>query len=679
MKRFLPLVVVFLGLIASARAQGPDEQYIQIYNVMQQAEGLKESGQDNAALQKYLEAESSLRKFKRIYPDWNPRIVEFRLKYLAARIGPLTEQKAPSLDVELTAPSRPGESAGQPAVDYATRVEDLESRVRDLESEKVVLESKLKEALSVQPAVIDPAELERTRERISGLTEENSSLKSELEAAREQAAQKVDPSEVEQLNTQLAEANRKLAEQLEIASTLQQEKQLLQQQLESTPQTTGADSEALESLRTENEHFKRLLAETEQRQSTLIESTQRELESAKRRIEEQNATITRLQSQPGADQTAGGAVDREALNSLRSENRRLKQQIAEISLRLQSAQAQPSSTGATGDAAAEIAALKSNLEILQLEKTALQNRVRTLSASPVATTSLPPAQSPETAQRIRQLETEKQELETKLQAASRELYGSDARTQQRVQQMADQMANLRARLEILEARRVPYTEEELALMKKPEPALAAADSAANKQSINEMPRGTADLVAQAQRAFSSGNYAEAEQKYLQVLERDPNNVYTLGNLAAIQLEQGKTAEAEANLIRALGVQPEDAFCLSLLGYLNFQENKLDEALDALGRSAKIDPQSAETQNYLGIVLSHKGFRGPAETALRRAIQLKPNYASAHNNLAVIYVTQTPPMVELARWHYQKALANGHPSNQELDSMIEKAGGAPVGR
>ena len=36
---------------------------------------------------------------------------------------------------------------------------------------------------------------------------------------------------------------------------------------------------------------------------------------------------------------------------------------------------------------------------------------------------------------------------------------------------------------------------------------------------------------------------------------------------------------------------------------------------------------------------------------------------------MVYITQQPPLVELARWHYQKALAAGHPHNPELEKML----------
>src|SRR5204863_5131798 len=145
----------------------------------------------------------------------------------------------------------------------------------------------------------------------------------------------------------------------------------------------------------------------------------------------------------------------------------------------------------------------------------------------------------------------------------------------------------------------------------------------------------------------------------------------LANLAATQLEMGRSEEAEKNVRKALAGDPDDYFSLYVLGRVKFQQEKLDEALDALSRSAKANPDYAETQNYLGIILSEKGMRLPAETALRRAVQLQPNHAAAHNNLAVVYATQKPPALALARWHYQKALAAGHQKNPDLEKLLDE--------
>lgn len=238
---------------------------------------------------------------------------------------------------------------------------------------------------------------------------------------------------------------------------------------------------------------------------------------------------------------------------------------------------------------------------------------------------------------------------------------------------SDEVKTLRARLAVDEAQAVPYTPEELALLKSP---AQTADSGGQKKSINELPKGSASLVAEAQSYFSAGNYDKAEADYRQILQGDPNNALALANLAAIELQENKLADAETHITAALAQNPDDAYTLSTFGYLKFRQEKFDEAFDALSRAARLDPQNPQIQNYLGVTLSHKGLRVQAETALRKAIQLAPNYAAAHNNLAVIYLGEKPPMAELARWHYQKALELGQPHNPDLEKMLADLG-APV--
>ena len=210
----------------------------------------------------------------------------------------------------------------------------------------------------------------------------------------------------------------------------------------------------------------------------------------------------------------------------------------------------------------------------------------------------------------------------------------------------------------------------MALFKQPETKLAEADHKAARKSVKELPPGTVALVAEANRYYANKQLDKAEEKYLQVLQQDNKNVPTLANLAAIQLDLDHLDAAETNIKQAIALAPDDPYSLLVLGRLRFRQKKYDEAIDALSRAAKLDPQDAQIQNFLGLALSEKGLRGPAETALRKAIQLDPGYANAHNNLAVVYITQQPPLVELARWHYQKALAAGQPHNPELEKMLD---------
>ena len=79
--------------------------------------------------------------------------------------------------------------------------------------------------------------------------------------------------------------------------------------------------------------------------------------------------------------------------------------------------------------------------------------------------------------------------------------------------------------------------------------------------------------------------------------------------------------------------------------------------------------SATAHNYLGITASQKGWQEAAEKEMLAAIEENPNYADAHFNLAVIYSSSEPPAKELARRHYEKALALGAQPDPTLDKLL----------
>lgn len=268
-------------------------------------------------------------------------------------------------------------------------------------------------------------------------------------------------------------------------------------------------------------------------------------------------------------------------------------------------------------------------------------------------------------EQITALEKERDLLKVELEQARNKKSGPNSTSRDK------EIERLLARLAAVEARPTPFTAKELAMFRESPAQLAPVETKPKKKS-RELPPGAGALVAQAERDFAARRLAEAEQKYLEVLRQDEDNVYILGNLAATQLEMNHIDDAEKNIKTALQTDPDDAFSLTLLGIIKFRQNKFDEALDLLSCAAKINPDNAETQNYLGITLSQKGQRAAAEAALRKAVQLQPNYAGAHHNLAVIYATQNPPFLELARWHYQRALSLGHPKNPELEKILSEA-------
>jgi Flp pilus assembly protein TadD len=605
MKRLVALLILILAArLPPARAQqGPDDQYIVIYSLMQQADSLDSSGQPRQALAQYVQVQGELQKFQKIYPDWSPRIVNFRLKYLAEKIAEVTAKLpvTPQSGTPFPASPPPGAASSTSAADLEAQFGALHEQVQKLQVDNTTLQAKLQEALAAQPATIDSRELTQARAKIRSLMKENDLLKVSLSQGKAGTAMGPAVAESDALKLAmlaLAEANQKLAGQTAHANKLALENQALQSRV----QALLASPETIQALREENAVLKKQIANFK----------------------------------PAAPDPAEAA----RLNSELTEMRK------------------------------QIAALQSASAVGFLEKSALENRVRQLQITAVNSVPVaPPPNQAENEARIRALTQERNDLLAKLGEANQELYGrrkQDAAA--RINVLTDEVNALRARLAVDEAQVIPYTPEELALFKQPAPQLANRN--AEKKSIKELPGGAAQLVAEAQNYFSARQFDKAGDDYQKILQRDENNGLVLANLATIEMEQGKLDDAEKHISAAVAQSPNDAYNLSILGYLKFRQEKYDEALDALSRAAKLDPRNPEIQNYLGVTLSHKGLRAQAETALRKAIQLDPNYGPAHNNLAVIYINQLPPLVELARWHYQKALDAGQPRNPDLEKILD---------
>lgn len=635
MNRLLAILLVLTSLVAFvASAQSPDEQYLRIYGLIQAGDQLNQSGERTGALKSYLEAQSHLQRLQKVFPDWSPKVVNFRLDYLDEKITALSANAAPSPSSRLEASAAFG--APPPTLSEADQqLSVLEDEVRQLQAEKIVLEAKLKEAFATQPATIDPRELARAEERVQSLTKENELLKVALSTQQAVADPAATEKSLAEARQSLSESRLQLAQQMERANALALEKEALD---------------------------RKLAALAEDGSAAQLRKANRQLDDANARIAEQTERVNALASEKSSLQarvdTLASAAS--AAEALRAENELLKKQVSELKSSLPSADEVAAQQTRLTQAQAGIAALQSELEILRLEKSALEAQVGKIAAS-----------RDDDARLIQELRAERDELKKQLASKPKSgfLFWRRNKDDARVQELTDQVNTFRARLEALEARAVPYTAEELSLLEKPAAQLAASDASPSAAAFSGPPPGTGALAAEAQSLFRAKQFAAAEQKYLEILQKDENNVYTLGNLAAIQLEMGRLSEAETNVKRALTLVPDDAYALTILGYLKFRQEQYDAAFDALSRAAKLDPKNPEIQNYLGVTLSHKGMREPAEAALRKAIQLDPNYASAHNNLAVYYATQKPPLMGLARWHYNRAVSLGHPRNPELEKLI----------
>jgi len=540
--RWFAVLALLLVLTGFSRAEGPDDQYLDVYNEILQADNLHQSGHDAAAVAKYIEAQAALKRLKEEHPTWNSAIVSFRLDYLADQIQALSKVVPPASAPPPQAAVLPQAAApvqAAPPVQAAvpapsvTEIAGLQEQIRSLTAVNVQLENKLKEALSVQPAAVSPRDLAKSEEKIV---------------------------------------------------MLQKEKDLLAVALEQ-----------YKSAKTPGKPDNTASAE--------VKAVQTELAQVK-------DSLTQAQKKIALD-----AIEIDALKAAR--------------------------------------ATESSSEIT----------------------------------------AERDKLKAELAARTRDLADAEAhRNSPPVQPSNDaQVEQLRARLAVLEAQAVPYTPEELAMLPRsassapaqalapapaqtpsPAPSQSAGTPAESQHivhSMKDLPPGAGALMGEARRAAMQRDYVTAAEKYQEILRQDPNNVFVMAYLATAQYALGQWAECEKTVNHSLSLDPDDPASLYTLGILRYREEKLDEAMDALSRSAKYSPTNPATQYYLGNVLAEKGLRTASETAFRKALKFEPNYADAHYGLACVYASEKPPSLELARWHYHRALDLGHEKNAALEKLL----------
>jgi len=552
------------------QGQSPDDAYLRVYGLLEQADRLTEAGQTRSAVTKYLEAQVALKELQQAHSGWNAKLVEYRLEDISAKLESLTKKSL------ATTPDRTAKDAPTPP-SSGGELKMMQEDIARLASQNALLEARLREALSVQPAAIDPRELAKAEEKIK---------------------------------------------------TLQKERDLLVVSLQqAAPKTTGAppgkDAAA----------------------------------DAKQNLVTQTAVVSVLQRQ----------------------NEELQKQITDLTAKLKLASRGPASNDETLKLKETIAALEASNRVMKEEQASMENRLLEFvrqhgPAATAARTGALEKQLAEARQAAKTASEERDALIGKLNDVTRQLNQRDARASATAtQQLEQQLEAIRARVQIFEARQVPFTAEELALFKQAPIKVAASETnapVAGKKS-SQMPPGAARLAAEAQRAVDAERFDEAERKYRDALREDEKNTHLLANLGAVQLDQDKMADAEATLKKAIELDPQDPVSLYLMGGVKLRQEKYDEAIETLSLSARLDPDKANTQYFLGKALIQKGSRGPAETALRRAVQLRPGWGDAHYLLAVLYATQEPNFRELAQYHYKKAIAGGAARNPELEQWMAK--------
>src|SRR5262245_13549963 len=86
------VVAVACATFAPTPAAAQEEDYLRILELVEQADALSTNGPTAPALAKYQQAQTALRGFQRAYPDWNAKVVSYRLNYINSKLAAFSSE-----------------------------------------------------------------------------------------------------------------------------------------------------------------------------------------------------------------------------------------------------------------------------------------------------------------------------------------------------------------------------------------------------------------------------------------------------------------------------------------------------------------------------------------------------------------------------------------------------------
>lgn len=716
------------GMVSAA---DPSDVFLKAYTSVQQGEKLESDGKLKPALSKYRYAASLLEQLGQTNPNWQPLIIQYRIRKTTENIRKLEDKLAlqPSAESGVSVATRPGTGANVPPAD---------------EDDLPVPDAPNGYPGQTAPVGPGPAPVEPLNKftieaaaKFAKMTQDLKAAQAALATAKKERDDAVKQKQDLEFQQHSLQSNSKIvdtrlkrfkSERDDLQKDLDKAQARLKEALTRNPDAT----EARKELREQVAELKKSLAKAE----ADTNAAQKERDAAGAKLAESQTRNDQLTAERDKA-VAQGVTTEEAsqkIQALETENEALTKKLtaAEASI---------------AQLTTEAVKKKEELEGMQKELTAVKDQL--------ATTRDQQDRSATTITELRQkLDDDSKQLaearskgmsgeeSTRLTNENNLLKGIvmrqlkvDANRALARKLVSDELARLEVQSNVLNEQieqlgrpTVPLTDEERALFKEPEPAIAAPDAnllaskitaykpgasagpAASPEGMaatpGEAPAPTSSpadglvgtdpppdqadgapkvetktqpqvaeelqpLARQAEESFHRGKFPDAEETYKKLLARDPKNIYLLSNQGAVLSRENKLKSAEVVLKKAMAVNGKDAYTLATLGIVYYRMHRYDDALECLTKAVQYDPKNATAHNYLGITSSQKGWPEAALEEVQKAISLNPQYADAHFNIAVIYATNQPPAKEQAQEHYKLATSLGAAPDPALEKLIGK--------
>lgn len=200
-------------------------------------------------------------------------------------------------------------------------------------------------------------------------------------------------------------------------------------------------------------------------------------------------------------------------------------------------------------------------------------------------------------------------------------------------------------------------------------SLAAADT--QESALPTLSDEAKRVVEKGIMEFHDEKFQDAKADFQKATELAPTHPIGWLNLGSTEFRLGELDQAEIHLKKAVQLEPSAQQGWLTLGIIDYQKNELDAALAALSQAVYLNPKDPKAHLYLGILIRKRGWLSGAEEEMRKAVELDDTFAEAHFDLAVLYLQRQPPLFELARRHYYRALELGAEPDNQIDKALQQ--------
>ena len=543
----LAALTVFSTVFHVGAAASPQDDYLQIYVMINEGDKLSQGGQNSQAREKYETALTRLEKLKNENPEWEPTIVKYRIKYLNDKLANLKTAKEsatppPAAPVAAPAPTAPAPMSEKPETPAPAPTPAA---------------AKTEAPAAPAPVVTsdDPSAL---RQRIIQLTGDLESARTELKQAKADLDQALtDKKGLQEKLSSGAPADANVA-------ALQQENTALRTKLASTEESlkkaAGGDMAGeMSSLRGQVDSLEKKLAEANAKSAELTRAN----EDYKKQIADLTGKLQMAGTAGKSDSTL--AKENAMLRSIL--DRQLKEQARrEAARRLVLDEFK--------NLAVSTEALKTQMEVLSSPLVALSEEEEGMLKVSAPSLVAPEPAAPAAAAGAATTATLSSAAE---KPASPESYAEKPRIPEEFKDTAARATSL-------------YNE------KKFDEAAAAY-----QEILNKYPQSIYALSNLGVVRFQQQKYPEAEKPLREAIRVAPNDAFSHSVLGIVLVQQEKYDDAIQVLSRAVALDPNDAKTRNYLGISSSRKGLQEAAEQECRKAIELDDSYGDAHFNLAVI------------------------------------------------------------------------------